>query len=112
MMQSGQDRKRDNATIPLDHSIHRRIFLQRQLRARPVVITGISGENSPQMRLAEDQHVIQAFPTQCADQTFRNSILPRRSCRNRMIAHTHRLHPTLESVPVGAVIVAHQVGRC
>jgi hypothetical protein len=58
-----------------------RIFLQCQVRARLIVIRRIGGKNSPQVRLAEDDHLVQALATQCAHQTFRNTILPRRCKR-------------------------------
>jgi hypothetical protein len=58
-----------------------------------------------------DDHLVQALATQCANQTFRNAILPRRSRRDRPVADTHRPHPTLECMPVGSVIVAHQIDR-
>ena len=63
------------------------------------------------MRLAKDQHLIQALATQRADQTFRNAILPRRSRRDRPVADTHGSDPGGEDMPVGPVVVAHQIGR-
>src|SRR6478736_3852288 len=36
----------------------------------------IGGKNSPQVRLAEDEYLIQALAAQCADQTFGTTILP------------------------------------
>ena len=63
------------------------------------------------MRLAADDHLVQALATQCANQTFRNAILPRRSRRDRPVADTHRPHPRREDMSVGTVIVAHQISR-
>ena len=62
------------------------------------------------MRLAEDGHMIQALATQCADQAFRNAVLPRRPWRDRPVTDTHRPHPTLKYMAVGSVIVAQKVG--
>jgi hypothetical protein len=45
------------------------------------------GQNFPQVRLAEDQHLIQALAAQCADQTFRITILSRRSRRDWPVAN-------------------------
>jgi hypothetical protein len=36
----------------------------------------IGGKNSPQVRLAEDEHLIKAFAAQRAEQPFGNAILP------------------------------------
>ena len=40
------------------------------------LIRRIGGKYSPQVRLAEDHHLIQALAPQGADQTFRKAILP------------------------------------
>ena len=45
------------------------------MRPRLIVIGRIGGKNSPQVRLAEDDHLIQALTAQGADQTFRVAIL-------------------------------------
>jgi hypothetical protein len=47
-----------------------------------IVIRRIGGKNSPQVHLAEDDHLIQTLAAQCADQTFRIAILPRRLRRD------------------------------
>ena len=72
----------------------------------------IGGKNSPQVRLAEDEYLIQTLAARCADQTFGTTILPRRPRRDRSIADTHRPHPRREDASVGTVVVANQVGRC
>ena len=64
MMQPCQDGNGDNGAGPLDGSTQRRIFLQCQVRARLIVIRRIGGKNSPQVRLAEDDHLVQALAAQ------------------------------------------------
>ena len=124
MVQSSQDGNGGNGARSLNRSMQRRIFpligtlrrecLDQLLNAKWVraliVIRRIGGKNSPQVRLAEDEYLIQALAAQCADQTFGTTILPRRPRRDRSIADTHRPHPRLEDVSIGAVVVAHQVG--
>jgi hypothetical protein len=85
--------------------------MQSQVYARLIVIRGIGGKNSPQVGLAEDDHMIQALASQRADQTFSDTILPWRSRRNRPVADAHRRDATGEDVPIGPVIIAHQIGR-
>ena len=63
-MQPSQDRNGDNDTGPLDYSMQGRIFLQCHVRARLIVIRRIGGKNSPQVRLAEDEYLIQAVCTE------------------------------------------------
>ena len=125
MVQSSQDGNGGNGARSLNRSMQRRIFpligtlrrecLDQLLNAKWVraliVIRRIGGKNSPQVRLAENEYLIQALAAQCADQTFGTTILPRRPRRDRSIADTHRPHPRREDVSIGTVIVAHQVGR-
>ena len=85
------------------------VVLRRRVRRDTLI--RIDGKNSPQVRLAEDNHLIQALATQCPDQTFRNSILPRRSRRDRPVADTHGPHSGGKDTPVGTVIVAHQISQ-
>ena len=77
VVQSSQDRNADDSARSLDGSMRGRIFLYCQVRAHLIVIRRIRGKNSPQVRLAEDEHLIQALAAQCADQTFCTAILPR-----------------------------------
>ena len=111
VMQPSQDRNCDNGARSLDGSVQGRIFLKCQVDTRLIVIRRIVGKNSPQMHLAEDEHLVQALAAQCADQTFRIAILPRRSRRGRPVANTHGPDSGLKDMPVGSIVVAHQVGR-
>jgi hypothetical protein len=55
----------------------RRILVQRQVRARLVIIRKISGKHSSQTGLVENDHMIQAFPPNGANQPLDISSLPR-----------------------------------
>ena len=63
------------------------------------------------MRLAEYNDLIQALAAKRADQTFGNAVLPGRPGSDRSVADAHGPDPRSEDLPVGAVIVAHQVAR-
>ncbi len=60
VMQSGQDRHGSNGPEALNFSPERRILVQSQMRARPIVIQRIQFKDPPQVLLAKDQHMIQA----------------------------------------------------
>jgi hypothetical protein len=75
------------------------------MRTRLIVVHGISGKNAPQVRLTEDDHMIQALASQRADQTFSDTILPWRSGRDRPVADAHRRDATGKDVPMGPVII-------
>src|SRR5262245_30991089 len=70
----------------------------------------IRRKNLPEVRLAEDQHPVQALATHGTNQTLYIRILPRRSRRDRSVADAHRPHPGREDMSVGTVVVPHQVG--
>jgi len=61
-MESAEDRPRSDLAEPLDWPMGRRILVQGQMRSEFVVVGGVSGKDSPQMSVAEDDHVIEAFP--------------------------------------------------
>ncbi len=87
--------------------MQRRIFLQCKVRPRLIVIGCIGGQYPPQMRLAKDQHLVQALATQGADQTFRNA------CHGDPgeIGRSHSFDPGRKDMPVGTVVVAYQISR-
>ena len=61
----------------LDRPAVRRILLQRQMRPHAVIIIGIAGEDAFQMKLSQDNHVIQTFSAYRADDPLSIGILPR-----------------------------------
>ena len=77
MMKSAKNRLSGELTEPLDRPMDRRILVQGQMRSELVVIAGIGRKDPAQMGLAEDDDVIEAFPTDRADQSLRMSVLPR-----------------------------------
>ena len=54
-----------------------RILAQREMRARLVIVRKVSFQNSMEMALAEDDHVVETFSTYGAHQAFGIRILPR-----------------------------------
>ena len=58
MMQSAQDGDGGDVADPLGRSVQRRILVQCKMRASSVVITCIGQQDTAQVSLATDQHVI------------------------------------------------------
>ena len=85
--------------------------MQSQMRTCLIVIHGVELKNSPQVRLTEDDNMIQAFASQRADQTFSDTILPRRPRRDRPVADAHRGDASGERLSIGPVIITNEVGR-
>ena len=70
VVQPGQDWDSDNGAGPLDCPTCGRVFAKRQVRPDLIVVGRISRKNLPQMRLAEDQHPVQALAAHGANQTL------------------------------------------
>src|SRR4249920_3806387 len=64
------------------------------------------------MPFAEDQDMIQTLAPECPDQALNIRILPRRSWCDRTVANSHGPDPMCECLPIGTIIVAHQIGWC
>jgi hypothetical protein len=77
-MKSAEDRPRCDPAVAVDRPMGRRILTQRQMRPEFIVIAGIGRKDPAQMGFAEDDDVIEAFPTDRADQSLRMPIQPRR----------------------------------
>ena len=67
MMKSAEDRLSSELAEALDRSMARRVLIQGQMRSELVVIAGVGREDPAQVGLAEDDDVIEAFPTDRAD---------------------------------------------
>ena len=101
VVQPGQDWDSDNGAGPLDCPTCGRVFAKRQVRAHLIVVRRIRRKNLPQVRLAEDQHPVQALAPHGTNQTLYIRILPRRSRRDRSVADAHRPNPGREGMSVG-----------
>ncbi len=65
------------------------VFVQRQMCAGPVVIVGIRGQRSAQMRLVEGDQVVDAFAADRFDNSFGMGVLSGTAWCNRSIADAH-----------------------
>ena len=71
-----------------------------------VVVAGVAGKDPAQMGLAEDDDVIEAFPTDRADQSLRMPVLPGRPRGYRVIAYAHGCETLRDRLTVGRVTVS------
>ena len=63
--------------LDLDASWRGRVLLEGEMSTRTMIVENIASEHASQMRLAEDDDVIQTLATQGSDQALRIRILPR-----------------------------------
>ena len=77
MMKSTEDRPSSDFTEPLNGTKKRYVLGECKMRPDIVVVVAVSPEDPAQMGFAEDDDVIEAFPTDRADQPLHMAILPR-----------------------------------
>ena len=71
VVQSAQDWLGQNATDRLDGARHWRILVQRQVRASLIVVFCVRSKDMAKMQFAEYDNVVEAVPSDRADQPFR-----------------------------------------
>jgi hypothetical protein len=54
----------------------RRVLVEREMRASPVVVGEVAGQDAAQVAFAENQNVIQTLAADRADESLREGILP------------------------------------
>ena len=61
----------------LDGPDIRRILVEREMRASPVIVREVRGQDASQMPLAENDSMVEALASHRADEPLREGILPR-----------------------------------
>jgi len=89
-----------------------RVSVQREVATIIVVVPKVLGEQSAEMVLAEDDHVVEAFTADGADQPLDVRILPGRSGRGEDLLDAHPFDPAPEVLAVDRVSVAKEESRC
>src|SRR5439155_5438449 len=78
-----------NSADALNCPMERRIFVERAMNSRHIIISGILPKDPTQVRLPKHDHVVETFPSDRADQSLRVRILPRRARGNGLVADAH-----------------------
>ena len=76
MVQAAENRPSGDLANTLDRPMAWRILAQGQMRSQFVVIASIRRKDPAQIGFAEDDNVIEAFPTNRPDQSLRMPVLP------------------------------------
>lgn len=56
--------------------MHGRVFVQRPVRPNAIIVACIGAQHAPQVPLANDNDVVQAFPANGPNQSFGIAVLP------------------------------------
>src|SRR6266404_4758666 len=110
-MEATEYRSRYDPTEPLDRAMDWSVLAQRKMSASLVVIRQIRPQDSPQVSFPEDDHMIEAFPPDRADEPFSVPILPRGPWRRGSIPDTHCSQTPDNCIAVNRVSISDQVTR-
>src|SRR5262249_57939169 len=84
-----EDGSRCNGAGALNCPMERRIFVERVMNSRHIIIGSILPKDPTEVRLPENDQVVETFPSDRADQSLRVCILPRRARGNGLVADAH-----------------------
>src|SRR5258706_5452601 len=90
---------------------NRRILVQRPMCSDGVVVMGVRFQNATQMRLAQDNHMIDALALDRSDQPFGKAILPRRGWRGRLVPDAHGAQSASDDGAKDAIPISDHVAR-
>jgi hypothetical protein len=110
MVQAADFPERDHVTLGdvLHASGRWRIFLQREMCARFVIVRKIAGQDSAQMLLAEYHHVVQAVAPDGSNQPLCIRVLPGTGRSRPDLADTHASDSLAERLTVDRIAIAQQ----
>ena len=89
----------------------RAILVQRSVRPRFMIKGLVLGQDVVQLLLVKDDHLIQAFTTNRADQPFDHWILPRTAGRDELLFQTKILDPINKVGTIDGVAIPEQIPR-
>ena len=89
-------------------SVIGRIFLEPEVRSGAMVTPDVGSQDAPEMRLVDDDHVIETFASDRSDQAFDVRILPRTRRRGDDFTDADASQSALEDVAVDAVSISMQ----
>src|SRR6202023_1188812 len=81
------------------------------MRSDVVVIAGIGSQNSAQMRLAQDNDVVQALAPDRSDQPFGKAVWPRRGWCGRPVPDAHGAQSACDDAAIDPIPIADEVAR-
>ena len=111
MVKAAQDGDRYDAPERLHRSAERCILAEGQVRADTVVVASVGLKHAAKMRFAKYYQVVEAFPTDRADEPLYMTVLPWRARRDRSVPGAHGLEPSGDDGAVGAISLTNEVSR-
>src|SRR5262249_23266437 len=86
------------------------VLVEREVRARLMVIREVASQDSAQVSVAEDENVVETLAPDRTDQALREWILPRAVRRRENLLDPHALHAVAKLLAIHVVAVAQEIG--
>ena len=86
-----------------------RVFLERQMRTRAVIVAEVAAQTTTQVPLVQDDDVVEELAADCADHALGEGVLPRRARSGDSLGDADASDPLPKLGAVDAVAIAEQV---
>jgi hypothetical protein len=87
------------------------VLVEREMRASPVIVVEIAGQDTAEVPFSEDEHVTQTLAPDRTDETLGERILPGAVRRREDFLDPHALHSVPKLLTIGLVTVAQEIER-
>src|SRR3989475_8947268 len=94
----------------LDGPDVRRLLVEGEMRASPVIVGEVAGQDAAQVAYAENHNVIQTLAPDRAYKSLREGLLPRAVRRREDFLDPHALYSVPKLLAVDLVTVAQEIG--
>lgn len=108
MVQTTEVRYGSDPAFSQNWPSQRRIFVQRQMTAGTIVILGVGAEYVAQMHFAENDQMVQTFPSDRSDQPLNIGVLPWRTWCRGTIPDPHSSDTSPEHLSVSAIAITDE----
>jgi hypothetical protein len=112
-MESADFRQRNDRPLFgwLDGAWLGRVFLERQMRTRAVVVAEEAAQTTTQVSLIQYDHVIEQLAADCTDYALGKRVLPGRARCSKNLGDADALHPAPKLAAVDAVAITEEIAR-
>jgi hypothetical protein len=112
VMKSAEDRHRCDAADVLDGAMDRSVLVERPMSSQLVIIGGIVRQNPAQVRLTQDNRMVDALASDRSDQSFGEAVLPRRARSDGFVTDARGAQSVDDGRAVDSIPITDQVARC
>ena len=113
VVESADQRQRNDEAVFgwLDGARLGRVFPERQVRTRAVIVVEVAAQPTTKVTLIQDDHVVEELAADCADYALDERVLPWRTWRGQNLDDANSFYSFPELLAVSAIAIAQEVAR-